>query len=113
MPQRSGLWKLANIRVSQTLLQDEDEEMGTTAGDGERRESHAEAGPRPYEARRVDGTPQPLTPELLTLSLLPRTQWHNLAHLDAIKVIAFGSILYLHIRRDSCPDSLLFFVCFA
>lgn len=65
--------------------EDEDDDIGTTAGDAERRGSHAEAGPRSYEARRADGTPQPLTPELLTLSLLPRTQWHNLAHLDAIK----------------------------
>ena len=60
--------------------------MGTTPEDEERRGSHAEAGPQPYEARRADGTPQPHTPGLLTLSLLPRTQWHNLAHLDAIKV---------------------------
>lgn len=32
------------------------------------------------------GAPQPLEPELVTLSLLPRSQWQTLVHLDAIKV---------------------------
>lgn len=32
------------------------------------------------------GAPQPLEPHLLTLSMLPRTQWQSLVHLDAIKV---------------------------
>ena len=67
--------------------------MGTA--DEERRSSHADAGPRPYEAKRPDGTPKPLTPEMLTLSMLPRTQWHNLAHLDAIKVISFGQTMFI------------------
>lgn len=31
------------------------------------------------------GAPQPLAPRLATLSALPRTQWHNLVHLDAIR----------------------------
>jgi hypothetical protein len=38
---------------------------------------------------RVDaaggGAPAPLSPELVTLSLLPRAQWETLLHLDAIK----------------------------
>lgn len=33
------------------------------------------------------GAPQPLEPELVTLSLLPRSQWQTLVHLDAIKVL--------------------------
>ena len=39
-----------------------------------------------YEA--VDGSsgaPAPLAPSLLTLSLLPRSQWESLVHLEAIK----------------------------
>ncbi|KAK9819682.1 hypothetical protein WJX72_001066 [[Myrmecia] bisecta] len=38
-----------------------------------------------YEGRDASGAPQPLTPQLVTLSMLPRTQWQNLVHLDAIK----------------------------
>ena len=34
------------------------------------------------------GAPKPLEPHLLTLSMLPRAQWQNLVHLDAIKVSA-------------------------
>lgn len=30
-------------------------------------------------------TPVPLLPGLVTLSMLPRTQWHNLAHIELIK----------------------------
>lgn len=32
------------------------------------------------------GAPVPLLPELATLSMLPRTQWLNLVHLDTIKI---------------------------
>ena len=32
------------------------------------------------------GPPTPLLPHLITLSMLPKTQWQNLIHLDAIKV---------------------------
>lgn len=39
-----------------------------------------------YAARDAAGAPQPLTPQLVTLSMLPRTQWQNLVHLDTIKV---------------------------
>lgn len=35
---------------------------------------------------QASGAPQPLEPELVTLSLLPRSQWQSLVHLDAIKV---------------------------
>lgn len=30
--------------------------------------------------------PTPLLPHLITMSMLPKTQWQNLIHLDAIKV---------------------------
>ena len=40
------------------------------------------------------GAPQPLEPELVTLSLLPRSQWQTLVHLDAIKVL---------LHAFSCP----------
>lgn len=39
------------------------------------------------------GAPQPLEPELVTLSLLPRSQWQTLVHLDAIKVLHASSCL--------------------
>lgn len=38
-----------------------------------------------YQEVGVDGAPQPLEPRMATLSALPRTQWHNLVHLDAIR----------------------------
>ncbi len=44
--------------------------------------SEAEAG---YKVRGAGGAPRPLAPRLATLSALPRTQWHNLVHLDAIR----------------------------
>lgn len=50
-------------------------------GDGEA----AEAPERRYDSTSGAGAPAPLAPALVTLSLLPRPQWHNLVHLDAIK----------------------------
>ena len=44
------------------------------------------AGPMPYDRRdTLTGAPEPLAPELVTLSLLPRSQWQSLVHLEAIK----------------------------
>jgi hypothetical protein len=34
----------------------------------------------------ASGAPVPLHPALVTLALLPRSQWQGLVHLDAIKV---------------------------
>ena len=46
----------------------------------------AAAAAATYERRdAVTGAPQPLAPQLVTLSLLPRSQWQSLVHLDAIK----------------------------
>ena len=39
-----------------------------------------------YNSRQPSGAPQPLDPQLVTLSLLPRSQWQSLVHLEAIKV---------------------------
>ena len=39
-----------------------------------------------YNSRQPSGAPQPLEPQLVTLSLLPRSQWQSLVHLEAIKV---------------------------
>ena len=50
----------------------------------------AAAAAAAYAARDAAGAPQPLEPELVTLSMLPRTQWQNLVHLDTIKVGAGG-----------------------
>jgi U3 small nucleolar RNA-associated protein 21 len=38
-----------------------------------------------YKKKDSVGAPVPLAPEMVTLSLLPRTQWLNLVHLDTIK----------------------------
>lgn len=38
-----------------------------------------------YSRKDLAGAPVPLAPEMVTLSLLPRTQWLNLVHLDTIK----------------------------
>ena len=43
-------------------------------------------GSSAYNSRQASGAPQPLEPQLVTLSLLPRSQWQSLVHLDAIKV---------------------------
>lgn len=34
--------------------------------------------------------PQPILPHLVTMSMLPKAQWQNLVHLDAIKVRRVG-----------------------
>lgn len=38
-----------------------------------------------YHDRHSSGAPKPLVPCMVTLSMLPRSQWQNLVHLDAIK----------------------------
>lgn len=49
--------------------------------------AHEDRAPPVYERRGPagGGAPLPLSPELVTLSLLPRAQWETLLHLDAIK----------------------------
>lgn len=55
------------------------------SADGELDPAKAAAAAAAYAARDAAGAPQPLTPQLVTLSMLPRTQWQNLVHLDTIK----------------------------
>lgn len=38
-----------------------------------------------YAAKDSSGAPVPLVPHLITMSMLPRTQWLNLVHLETIK----------------------------
>ncbi|GLC36521.1 hypothetical protein PLESTM_000455900 [Pleodorina starrii] len=46
----------------------------------------AAAAPKPYELRdAVSGAPLPLAPELVTLSLLPRSHWDSLTRIEVIK----------------------------
>lgn len=47
-----------------------------------------------HRHKQASGAPEPLEPELVTLSLLPRSQWQSLVHLDAIKVggVAFSGL---------------------
>ncbi|KAF5840981.1 quinon protein alcohol dehydrogenase-like superfamily [Dunaliella salina] len=52
-------------------------------GDGAKDEGSAAA--RQQRRHPVTGAPEPLAPEMVTLSLLPRAQWQSLVHLEAIK----------------------------
>lgn len=55
---------------------------------------------------RGAGAPQPLEPELVTLSLLPRSQWQTLVHLDAIKVLlhaCFPRLPSCHLSNPEPP----------
>jgi hypothetical protein len=74
---------------------DEDEEEATPA-DARPEPLHAEGGEETAEPpgtsgrsetehRDGSGGPAPLHPSLVTLALLPRSQWQGLVHLDAIK----------------------------
>lgn len=61
-------------------------------GEGPSSDAEPEAGDgaRPYEAVVPEtGAPAPLAPSLVTLSLLPRSQWQSLVHLEAIQVGSF------------------------
>ena len=63
----------------------EGEEEGAGGGGGAAAGAATEATAA-HERRDGAGAPVPLMPSMLTLSLLPRTQWENLMHLDVIKV---------------------------
>ena len=45
-------------------------------------------GPTTSGREHAVGSPAALSPDLVTLALLPRSQWQGLVHLDAIKVRA-------------------------
>ena len=65
--------------------------------EGKQRTSHASGNmrspmqdiasePHKYALKDSAGAPVPIVPNLATLSMLPRTQWLNLVHLDTIKI---------------------------
>ena len=50
----------------------------------------------------ADGSPVALSPGLITLALLPRSQWQGLVHLDAIKVSKSAPITMHGPREGAC-----------
>ena len=50
-----------------------------------------------YERRDAGGAPVPLEPALVTLALLPRSQWQSLVHLDAIKARLLISLFHVEV----------------
>lgn len=75
---------------SDTELEDIDERLNTNDDTGATAAARAVVGADPsagsaYRKKDSVGAPIPLAPEMVTLSLLPRTQWLNLVHLDIIK----------------------------
>lgn len=63
------------------------------------------------QEKQALSAPSPLLPHLITMSMLPKTQWQNLIHLDAIKVFLWyslkGSFLQCQILFQSLPPSLV------
>ena len=90
-----GKRKRSALRHSDVLEQagsseddDDDEEDRTASAASAPKPSTVSqpAGPMPYDRRdTLTGAPEPLAPELVTLSLLPRSQWQSLVHLETIK----------------------------
>lgn len=64
-------------------------------------------GSNVYSSTQASGAPRPLEPQLVTLSLLPRSQWQSLVHLDAIKVVAVWML-----RMVQMLGMLLLIVCY-
>lgn len=56
-----------------------------------------------HNRRQPSGAPQPLEPHLVTLSLLPRSQWQSLVHLDAIKVCMLRLYTTVHVSCLLAP----------
>ena len=86
----SGAGQLAG-EDSSGSSDDEAQEAATTLPrplpETEAEVSPAEAdGPSTSGREHAVGGPAALTPDLVTLALLPRSQWQGLVHLDAIKV---------------------------
>lgn len=64
---------------------DEDRNNNETANEAARAVGADPSAGAAYKKKDSIGAPIPLAPEMVTLSLLPRTQWLNLVHLDTIK----------------------------
>ena len=73
-------------------------------------ELQSQGGQAVYEQCDGGGTPQPLVPQLVTLAMVPRSQWQSLVHLDAIKVCRRQNparILRVTHRTNSCSSLCL------
>ena len=87
----TGAEQLAAGDADSAASSDEEDERAATALPRPLPETDAEAGAAAQEAGTSgrtgkDGSPVALSPELITLALLPRSQWQGLLYLDAIKV---------------------------
>ena len=95
----------AAIAAAAAAASDTESESGVLSDDsdeGGSEEASAAAGaeaPPPGQGRyaRLDaaGAPVPLEPELVTLGMLPRSQWQGLVHLETIKVGPWASWMLL------------------
>ncbi|GFR50668.1 hypothetical protein Agub_g12918, partial [Astrephomene gubernaculifera] len=66
--------------------EDEEEEEARRRAASAAASASTEEPPRPYaELDPASGGPLPLAPELVTLSLLPRSHWDSLTHIEVIK----------------------------
>lgn len=75
---------------SDSEMEGTDEDLNNNNGKGTSRASTVTLDADPsagsaYKQKDSIGAPIPLAPDMVTLSLLPRTQWLNLVHLDIIK----------------------------
>ena len=87
----TGAAHLAAEDADSAASSDEEGEHPATALPRPLPETDAEAGAAAQEAGTSgnmgrDGSPLALSPNLITLALLPRSQWQGLLYLDAIKV---------------------------
>jgi len=84
--------KEEDVSTSEDFSSDDDDAMGNdddqardTAAAAAAAEGVVDVKTAVYAEKDDAGAPVPLVPELVTLSLLPHTQWQNLVHLDTIK----------------------------
>ncbi|RMZ56081.1 hypothetical protein APUTEX25_004505 [Auxenochlorella protothecoides] len=77
-----GADALATLRDASSS---EDEEEGGGAASTPALRLEDEVAGAAWAKRTPSGAPAPLAPAMLTLSLLPRSQWQSLAHLDVVK----------------------------
>lgn len=69
-------------------------------------------GPTTSGREHAPGSPAALSPDLVTLALLPRSQWQGLVHLDAIKVcVKTHAALCLCSARVQLPRSCVLRQC--
>ena len=64
---------------------DDSSSEGGSEGEGEVGSAASLQQQQQMRRHSVSGAPEPIAPEMVTLSLLPRSQWQSLVHLEAIK----------------------------